>query len=204
MCETVIERWEVLVEDGGFRVGSRAAPAARGVPQPIPASAAYEVTLVGDRDLPPSERRLTSPIVTRTEIYRGRHAGVIRNLAVEPEGRLLVLHSHDTGDVYELDRTTPGAVPVRRFAAADLPDLREMTTLDVSDHLDAGRLYWMAAVDGHMVRGGTRRVVIVDRDVDGVLDEIRAEGSDERKAPPFGDASRWVLVTHVRASPDGG
>ncbi len=196
-CESVVEQWK-LGQQNGMRYMRYPGSGTRGTPSPTPFIAGVSVGVTGPAYVPMAERRFPQPPVTKTVLFSGNSIGTIARLEADPEGRFLLMQSHDTGNIYSIDPSAVG-VPVLEFSAATIPALADADSLNVLEHETLGRFYILENFVGHVhVTGASTKVVILkDTNNDGVFDGhevIDNDGVAWKNSPWNSDSDLKSLV----------
>lgn len=188
---TIIERWRFPVPDGRWVVRYPGPAPPIGTP-----AGAFVPTVVVEgggawewgSDDPVGELRPP----TRTVVYEGS-AGPFTAIAVDPEGRFLVMSNHSR---HSLDRIVLGASPIEvetLFEEKDYPALGKIASIEVLDFGTEGRKILLRG-NGY----GANRLdqvwgIIGDPENDGILDSLEFLSSRAFAASPYSVWEDWRL-----------
>jgi len=199
-CEDVIEEWEMNLQDGAYTLACSTPPQPRGSPMLMPYRGQIQEQIVGGGGyVPVAQRRVPQPPLTKTVIYSGT-IGTISAIEVDPEGRFLLVQSHQSGDLYSLDLAATGPpMLVLEFSAAQYPQLANTQNLVAYDHATMGRIY--AAKEGSkhigLVPSGAKYTYLRDADNDGLFEDIEVLDVGAYMASPYFDNSQYVSLVNT-------
>jgi len=167
--DVVIERWLLDLGEGSrlftrpratTLVGAPYAP-----PEPRP-------SVRGDVAFVSPSQRTTAPTLTRVELFRGPLPGGLRDLAVDPDGRFVLVLAETGEALYRLEVPSDGQQapgPQVVLDAAAEPHLRAALALYPLEHETLGRTY---VFDPDFSRAMDASVITLsDLDNDGVFDQ---------------------------------
>lgn len=182
--DDVIEKWEVVPVPGGYVALRPPATTAIGI---TAVSSTTSVTIVGGQFVRPQDRT-TAPSVFRTEVYRGQGFGGVSAMAVDPEGRFLLILASQDKSLYRLsllDNSPPSVL----YTAGDDPHFVAVDSIGPLQHETQGRMYLFESFDGPVFQA--RRSLMSDSDNDGIPEGITSYTLGEYEAAGYiGDV--WV------------
>lgn len=176
--DLVIEQWIVTPQTGAVLPVRPAAETGIGVPFSTPP---LTTQIQGDGAFIPPPQRQDRSVTVKTELYRGSELGEIVSMAVDPDGRfLLVLTSGSHGLVqFDLHDSTPTGPAYQTICSpSTLPEIQQVKSIYPAAHENGIRMFIMAPryMDGVI----PKNVVLLDDDNDGVFD-----GDYELTPPEF-------------------
>ena len=178
----VLERWELPSEPGAYFTTRDFASSPIGIPVPY---APIVGAVAGDTYIPPARRTPREPI--RTIVFRGPDISGIRDFAVDPEGRfLLVLTTSPVRILRIIGDDDPPVVTL--FDADDIAGLDETWSIQPFQHESEGRKYLLSS--GSCDPPGVI-VLLNDRENDGVFEDHRVLTNREYEESEYGPDS-WV------------
>jgi hypothetical protein len=180
----VIERWTSQTIKGARFLKITPSSAPYGTPSP--ALPAYEVGIEGGVYVPVASRP-SMPRQTRVELYRGAEFGGVVDLAVDPEGRFVIVVATNPPAVYRLDNAA-GSTPVLLYSLSALPDLQEAKSIYRRQQVGGARCYIIEC--RAIATSDIGKIVLVDSDNDGSVDSTSAL-TDAAFATAF-PSSDWV------------
>ena len=178
--ETIIERWDLPPQRGGYHTSRTTAP--QGVGRPAALSELVG-RLVGLVYLPPERREPLVP--QRTAVFRGELPGAMRAMAVDPEGRFLLVLT-EGGELLQLTDLTSPSIS-QRFDDTTLPGLARTEIVRPFVDGEGVRCY---QVRGRPWDEPQAILILRDLDNDGHLDEIHSLDGDHGPGSPFAP-ERW-------------
>lgn len=134
----------------------------------------------------------SQPIPQKTEMYRGSAYGLFGSIAVDPEGRFLLLHSFDNHNLYSVNVTGPPFTFQVLYTPSQIPHLTNVTNMQLLDHWTSNnRFVLLSQLEGSSVPLGAQRTVIFDYDNDGQFDGFQTLSPTQWASSPFADSDEW-------------
>ncbi len=178
--DAVVERWEISPEQGGYNTVRELSGSHVGTPAPLSG-----VNLAIRGMFQPPEERIHEPPV-RTTLYQGPDLREIRSMAVDPEGRfLLILADHKIFRIEDI-QFTPTVVLVHD--SDQIPELEYVSRVSVMLHATEGRIYRLYS---NREAPSLVDVVLRDPDNDGLFDTWDVLTREEYQSA-YGDPSVWL------------
>lgn len=182
-CEDIVEEWRFLAPAGQRTLSVTSATYPQGVPG-APLTLSGGVAGSGGY-IEPGERA-SPPIVRKREIFRGTLGGIRASVA-DPEGRFLLIQSHETGTVYSIALEGGAAAPVELVSPSLVPSIASANRMFIvrQDGLQ-GRIIYFSEWSGTVEHAGVARVVLRDLDNDAIIDgSFEYFGLPDWKASPY-------------------
>jgi hypothetical protein len=135
------------------------------------------------------------PTTERTVLFAGTTLGTIASVAIDREGRFLVVHTFESHVLWKIPLVAP-FTPVALFTPETTPVLAEMGNVICTDHVTEGRQYSLTAGHRFGARGESDVTLIVrDPDNDGVFEAPVACSWAQFKALRYDLLSSYVPFT---------
>ena len=170
--EDILEQWLIIPSQGSLTPTRPAATLPVGTP--IPPSS-VTVGVVGGGPFTPPGSRPAPPTVSRNELYRGFDFGGILDLALDPEGRFVLVLAEGDHGLYRIDLSPPAAtlgVPTLVYDTTQIPNLAASRAIYPLQHVSYGRMY---VLDPNFGAGVVPLVTsLFDYDNDGVFDAFQS------------------------------
>ncbi len=183
----VIELWNFPTRSGGFGIRQTSGPVLS-LGTPMPPYTAEQYLQGGSFAVPSS----THNSARRTPFYSGTSMGHIRDMAVDPEGRFLVILAYPTGSIYRLDLSSTTSVPTLLYAASTIPHLANAKTVAVLHHASQGRKYILTEQVGCVIPLNQQYTLLADSNNDGVFESWSTITAAQWDAAGYGTDSNWV------------
>lgn len=163
----VVERWTYAPRPGGYYI-SGSAPSTGGIGVPQPSFVPSE-HIDGAAFVAPVSRS-HDPARRRVRLYEGVTIGLPRSIAVDPQGRFVLLLTFPQGDLVRL-RLDGGAPAVETvLGAPQLPHLSSARNIEARLLVGTGPVFLLSESDNGWIPPGARSTLLRDADNDGVLD----------------------------------
>ena len=201
-CSDVIERWTFSPLNGSLTLRSALSPTTSPPVGPIgtPSSSLVMVPGVvgtGGYVSPPQRGTPRSP--QRRVIYQSTGFGHVRSMAADPEGRFLLVQSHQTSEVYQLNLLgTAPLVPQLIVSPSTIPSLTLLRRIQVYDVAAAGgRAYILSAPHNDQIAADAPWAILKDPGNDGVFDAVQGYSAAEWLASPYSDKTSWTRLIYA-------
>ena len=160
----VIERWTITPVEGEFFADRAIAQTPIGTPA---ATAPTVVSASGGTFFPPASRAPQRQ-PSKSMIFTGADLGGIRSLAVDPDGRfVLVLAGSGPRRLYRIENEA-GSSPVVLFDSSTDAFMAFADYIKVQEHATLGRAYFLDSLSGNAP--GVFVTLLFDHDNDGIFD----------------------------------
>ncbi len=174
--DTKIEKWLFPPQVGGYYTFRDTAVAGVGTPSPL---STLSGELVGGTYVAPENRSPVSPV--QTTVFQGRIGGGVEDIAVDPEGRFLLILSA-TGSLYQLsDLASPTLTLL--YDESALPGLTLADEMRPFVDAQGVRCFQVIASPPNVSPGAA--IVLRDLENDGVIDETHTFTYDAYASSPY-------------------
>lgn len=163
--DDIVERWLITPPAGAITVARSVVTTPVGTPSS--GSSVVSGVVGGGGFVPPAERTGTSTI-ERFELYRGTALGTPRDIAVDPDGRFVMVLSDTTSELWRIDLLPEPAAPLLTESPTTLPALATAGDFYPLEHATAGRVLLF---DPDFSRGpGAAPTLLFDGENDGLFE----------------------------------
>ena len=132
----VLERWTVHPPDGALVSTHESAGQPFGTSIPVVST---QVSVKGAGGFIPPQERQETPIASRSRFFDDSGIGLVKAIAVDPEGRYVLCQERGTGDVYQVIIANSSFQKI--LDSGDYPFLEEHTLFGVMEDGLGGRIF---------------------------------------------------------------
>jgi hypothetical protein len=183
--ETIVERWLLGEEDGGFHVEWPVANTSLGEPAPLSSPTLELVGAPAQAYVPIADRPRGN--IRRISIYQSALLDPIVNMSCDPEGRYLLCLT-EAHDVVQLDLTTSPVGVATLATASGTPALTDMVSVQLLQHPMDGRIGKLSPTGFDV---NANHVVLSDVLNDGLFESVEVLSKSAYVARGYADPLAW-------------